>query len=355
VSVLSDRLETLGLVPWGDRLELTTDEMLQLVTSASHTGLVALLGAAIDLGVIVCADDAEDGVATVAAVHDAWVDRLATVVTHDALLADVVHDLERCGIPARVLKGAANAHLDELDPSWRTYGDADVLVPDDRLMDAMDALADRGLTPVWPPVRRGWADRYAKGVTLRAGDGRQLDLHRTLAAGPLGDRLVSAGLFADGRAFDVGGRTLTALSDVNRFAHACYHLALSATAAQRHRRDVALLATRVRPVDLVGATDMGWSTTVIAAAIDAARPAGALPEDWIEWSATARRVDDDERLLVAARSPYATAARASVRNRAGAVDAARYLTGLLWPQRAHLTARGLTRPQHLRSLVRRRR
>jgi hypothetical protein len=222
-------------------------------------------------------------------------------------------------------------------------------------MDATDALTELGLSPLWPPVRRGWADRYAKGVTLRADDGRQLDLHRTLAAGPLGDRLSSTGLFAGGQRFEIGGRPLTALTDVNRFAHACYHAALSATASHRHRRDVALLALRVRPDALHLVRGIGWSMTVIAAAIDSAAPAGAIPDDWVEWSRAVERSRDDERLLVAARSSFATAARVTIRARPGPVRVTRYAGGLLWPQRTHLAARGLTRGQHLRTLVRRRR
>lgn len=348
---MAARLETLGLVPWGSRLELSPEEMRDLVATASHTGLVALLGAALDLGGIGCLAGTESADDVIGEVRTAWADRLATVVVHDALLVDVVPHLDRLGIPTRVLKGAAHAHLDEVDPAWRTYGDADVLVPDDRLMDATDALSELGLRPVWPPVRRGWADRYAKGVTLRADDGRQLDLHRTLSAGPLGDRLSSRGLFADGRVFQVGGRPLTALSDTNRFAHACYHAALSATAAHRHRRDVALLAARVRPADLGQVEDIGWSTTVIAAAVDAAAPSGAIPTDWLEWSAAVERSHDDGRLLVAARSPFAVSARATLRSRPGPVHTTRYVSGLLWPQRAHLVARGLTRRDHLRRLV----
>lgn len=347
-----ERLETLGLVPWGDPLELPPAEVTRLVASASHTGLVALLGAALDLGAVVGEAGTQEAGAVRAIVREEWTDRLATVVAHDALLVDAVDHLEGHGIPTRALKGAALAHLDEFDPSWRTYGDADVLVPDDHLMDAVDALGELGLVPLLPPVRRRWADRFAKGVTLRADDGRHLDLHRTLAAGPFGDRLDSSALFADGTPFDVGGTTIIALAAANRFAHACYHAALSATCSHRHRRDVALLAAKVRPADLPVVADVGWSTTVIAAAVESVTDAGAMPSDWVEWSAGAARSRDDERLIVAARASFATAARASIRDGRGPVDTTRYLSGLIWPQRAHLQARGLTRGRHLSSLLR---
>jgi hypothetical protein len=349
---VAERLETLGLVPWGDPLELSSVEVTRLLGAASHTGLVALLGAALDLGAIVSAAEVERADDVTASVRQVWTDRLTVVVAHDVLLVDAVTHLERHGIPTRALKGAALAHLDEFDPSWRTYGDADVLVPHDRLMDAVDALGDLGLVPLLPPVRRGWADRFAKGVTLRADDGRHLDLHRTLAAGPLGERLDSSALFADGTPFDVGGATIVALAEANRFAHACYHAALSATCSHRHRRDVALLAAKVQPSDLRLVARVGWSTTVICAAIDSVASTGATPSDWVEWSAGTARSPDDERLLVAARASFATAAKVAVRNRRGPVDATRYLSGLIWPQRAHLQARGLTRGQHLSGLLR---
>ena len=347
-----ERLETLGLVPWAQPIGLSPDEVRRLVGSASHTGLVALLGAAIDLGLVVCEARAHAGAArdVEETVRTVWADRLATVVAHDALLVAAITHLERNGIPARVLKGAALAHLDEIDPSWRTYGDADVLVPDDRLSEAMEVLGELGMSPLLPPVRRWWADRYAKGITLQTADGRHLDLHRTLAAGPLGDRVHSSWLFADGTPVEVGGHTLTALSDTNRFAHACYHAALSATCSHRHRRDVALLARTVRPDDLVGVASAGWSTTVIAAALEIAAAAGGVPSDWLEWIADQERSRDDEVLLVAARTSFATAARVSIGHR-GPIDVARYVAGLAWPQRAHLEARGLTRRGHLRSMI----
>ena len=41
---------------------------------------------------------------------------------------DVTADLAAAGIETRLLKGAATARLDYDDPSWRSFGDVDLLV-----------------------------------------------------------------------------------------------------------------------------------------------------------------------------------------------------------------------------------
>ena len=238
---IEDLLVTLGLAHGSRPVHLTPGEAGSLLARPAFHGLTALLGAAVDTG------DVRVDIATSGEVTRGWAEAMARAVELDGLLLEVCAALAQAGIPTRVLKGAAVATLDEPDPAWRSYQDVDVLVPANRLMAAADALAPLGLQPAVPPVRRGWADRHAKSLTLRHHSGMQVDLHRRLAGGPLGARIRTDALFAGGDDLPVGTATLTALVAEHRFLHACYHAVLGGTRGPRHRRDVLLLARRVSP------------------------------------------------------------------------------------------------------------
>ena len=56
------------------------------------------------------------------------VESLAGVLALEHLLLDSVATLTAAEIPTRVLKGPVVAHLDYPDPTWRTFGDIDLLV-----------------------------------------------------------------------------------------------------------------------------------------------------------------------------------------------------------------------------------
>jgi hypothetical protein len=43
-------------------------------------------------------------------------------------LVELTGPFAAAGVPMRVLKGPASAHLDEFDPAWRAFGDLDLLV-----------------------------------------------------------------------------------------------------------------------------------------------------------------------------------------------------------------------------------
>ncbi len=88
--------------------------------------------------------------------------------------------------------------------------------------------------PIVEPVHGWWSDRFAKSLTLVDADGRQVDLHRRLLAGPLGERLDHEAVRREGDTMAVGGRSVRTLSRVHRFAHACAHAAASPTRSHRH-------------------------------------------------------------------------------------------------------------------------
>ena len=94
--------------------------------------------------------------------------------------------LEKAGIAHRVLKGHAWAHTVYPDPSWRAFGDVDLLVGTDDSDRAVEVLESTGVRRTLPEVRPGFDRRFGKDATLLSASGREVDLHRLLVAGPYG-------------------------------------------------------------------------------------------------------------------------------------------------------------------------
>ena len=150
------------------------------------------------------------------------------VLLLEELLVEFVDRLEAAGIPSRVLKGPAAAHLIHRDPEVRTYGDIDLLIPERHIDATVKLLADMGYRRDRPEPRPGFDRRFGKGVTLRTPGGYPVDLHRTLAAGPFAQRIRQRDLFVTSSSFQLRGRRLRALSAEERFLHACLHAVLEA-------------------------------------------------------------------------------------------------------------------------------
>jgi hypothetical protein len=148
---------------------------------------------------------------------------MALVLRLDRLLLSVVELLSDRGIDARILKGAAVAHLDYPDPALRSYGDVDVLVATADFEAAVDALGGLGFTRRIPELRRGFDGRFGKGSALVGPQGFEIDLHRTFVPGRFGLTIPLDELFSEWEPFSVGGVELRALSNVNRLLHACFH------------------------------------------------------------------------------------------------------------------------------------
>lgn len=139
---------------------------------------------------------------------------------------DVIRSYVDAGIDVRVLKGPAVAHLDYPDPSWRTFGDIDVLVPSDRYDDAIRVLLDIGGHRRSEEVRPGFDRRFGKGACVVLGNGIQVDVHRTLTSGPFGLTIDLPELFESPDVFHLAGMPTLALSRELRLIHACYHAVL---------------------------------------------------------------------------------------------------------------------------------
>lgn len=182
--------------------------------------------------------------------------------------------LASAAVDFRVLKGAAVAHLDETDSGLRHYHDVDLLVRGRDLSRAVGALGSLGYTRDLPERRPGFDARFGKEVPLARRNGRELDLHRTLALGAFGLALDLDVVWATGDGFVLGGHRLVALGTEGRFVHACYNAMLGDPNPRLVAlRDVARIATR-HDLDMAGLDRLvppGRGTGVVAAALDATR------------------------------------------------------------------------------------
>ena len=151
---------------------------------------------------------------------------MATTLLLDRKLLEIAALFDGAGVDFLALKGAAVAHLDRPDPSWRAYGDVDLLVPAPHIDTAERLLADAGGRRSYRSPRPDFDRRFGKGSSFRMADGLEVDLHRTLALGPFGLTIEPRSLFAGRESFALGGRGVLALDRPRRFLHACYHAVL---------------------------------------------------------------------------------------------------------------------------------
>ncbi len=132
------------------------------------------------------------------------------------------------GIDAVILKGPAFAHRFYPDPSWRPFGDLDLLVRTADLARAGAVLERLGFNRTLPEPRAGFDRRFGSGAVYRMSGGIEIDVHRTLVTGPFGLWMRPEDLFASTAELWLGGRALRRLDDTGSFLHACVHAALGA-------------------------------------------------------------------------------------------------------------------------------
>lgn len=347
VAAVVDALVVLGMAGPPAPLVVDDETVAALLAVPPHEGLTALLGAAVDEGAVEVSEQSR------LAITAAWTEVMARCVQLDVLLHSVSTQLSAAGIQHRALKGAAVACLDERSPAWRSYSDVDVLVPDGSLLAAARALVALQLRPLVAPVSDRWAERFAKSLTLVHPSGAQVDLHRLLAPGVFGLRVVQKSLFEGEVEFTLGDVSVKALDAPRRFLHACYHASLGGVRGPRHRRDVLLLAGSVRVDDIAARWGDGWSPVVVADALDGAIETGAaLSEEWAAWRRSVSLDQADRAVLATYAGGFGDQAGAAVRAAPGVRTTLAYAWPLFWPSRAHLRSRGRSRGQHLRSVVR---
>ena len=104
------------------------------------------------------------------------------------------------GAPPIVLKGPAIADRFYPDPAWRGFADLDLLVPRERLEDAVAALARVGYEEQ-VELREGFGATHGHDVHMARPVGRQradVELHWRVGDDPLGEVLNHETLMADG-------------------------------------------------------------------------------------------------------------------------------------------------------------
>jgi hypothetical protein len=197
------------------------------------------------------------GIATAAA-EDGWLplkadqfedlverhcDAMAWCLHLERLLLDIADAFDAEEIEFLVLKGPALARVVYPDPSWRVFHDLDLLI---RTKDWRRAVAvlERDFGPRRiPEPRRGWDERFGKGAVFTTREGQQIDLHRTLAEGPMAFRIEPSDLFPARRTVQIGDTPVPCPGIAGMFVHACIHSVLGDRAPRLARlRDIASLA-----------------------------------------------------------------------------------------------------------------
>ncbi|MEY3361420.1 MAG: hypothetical protein RL531_1139 [Actinomycetota bacterium] len=263
--------------------------------------------------------------------------------------------LRAAGIDVRVLKGPAVARLDHPDPSWRAFGDVDLLVPGSRVDAAGRVLTARGASRRFAQARPGFDARFGKAVTYVEGDGIQIDLHRTFATGAFGLGVDLDALFAARDTVTIGGVEVATLIRRHRFLHACFHAALG---DQEPRlvalRDVArfVLATDL-DLDAARAEAEAWgATSVVARALELTwSRLGLAPHPAAEWATRHVPSRREARALAAhtsAERTYASQVVAGVSAVPGITGKLSYVRALLLPDRRYLAGRDATYRARLR-------
>lgn len=315
--------------------------------AARVTGSVAaaVLDGAADLGV--------------AATDDLLVrhgDELTRSLLIEETLWELTRALRAAGVTHRVIKGPAIAHLDEPDPSRRTFGDLDLLVGAADLDRVVTLLERRGASREWAERRTGFDSRFAKSVTLTTASGIEVDLHRSLCDGAHGFRIPLDRLLRDHDRFDLAGVAVDALTPVHRTLHAAYHAVLGSPRPRlMSLRDIAGYLTRpdIDCTEVVAEARRWRGEAVLAEAVRTTGDRfGWIPDPWSDWvhqHGSPRR----EVALIARQkaegSSFGPAKLDAIRELAWR-DRPAYALALAVPTRAHLRSRGLERIDLVRGI-----
>jgi Uncharacterised nucleotidyltransferase len=134
--------------------------------------------------------------------------------------------LQAAEVEAVVLKGSALANEVYPDPSWRPFGDIDLLVRKGEWLDALETLSSCGFQRRYREPRPGFTARFGHAALLTNNQNVEVDLHRTLVAGPFGMWIQPDELFDRTTDFVLGGIVLRRLDNTAALAHACVHASL---------------------------------------------------------------------------------------------------------------------------------
>ncbi len=268
----------------------------ELLPAVSAHRLIGVVAAAIADGALEPDPMSRDEIAVA---HET---SMREVLLLEDVLLDAVDVLGAAGIDHRVLKGAAIAHMVPENPSERVFGDNDLLVRAADIDSSVVALVDAGAHRPAPPLSASFDRRFAKSVTLRWRGATELDLHRTLAAGPYGFLIDRAELFRDPVEVLLAGRAVRTLPSDLHLVHAAIHVALGDVEPRLGNvRDLAQLALRIGShLDAVIETAAGWGCAApLAVGLRTTRALGHDLSPIEQWSHSFRIDAVDRRRLTA--------------------------------------------------------
>lgn len=194
---------------------------------------------------------------------------------------------EAGGVEFVVLKGPAVAHLDELDPTMRSFADLDLLIHRRDMDRAIETLDAHGAARRIPQRRPGFDRRFIKGVGTTCTDGIEIDVHRTLCVGALAFRIPLDDLFARPDHMHIGGERFATLALSHRALHAAYHAVVGSPQPALHTlRDLAGYMTRADlDIEQLVAEARRWrGETVLHQAVGATLATLRIDAPaWAEW------------------------------------------------------------------------
>jgi Uncharacterised nucleotidyltransferase len=295
---------------------------------------------AIDAGAFTAKDTQE------AAALDADERALALALVLEQLLLRTMGQLDRAGVTARVLRGPAVAHTVYADPGLRSFADIDLLIAGSDYDATLALLCTSGARRRFREPRRGFERRFGKGVCLEIPDGLEIDVHRTLVAGPFGLAVDADALFEDSVTFRLGGQTLEGLDPEARLIDACFHAALREKPRLTALRDVAQMVL-CSPLDVARLLDRcrHWRCgIVVQRAIGMAWDAFSLTSTpgLVRWGRSHEPTGFERHALetyVGPERSYASQAVAGIQAIDGFWSKAIYTTSFLFPRRDYVRAR----------------
>jgi hypothetical protein len=325
----------------------------QLLVQIATERIEGLLGATIAAGALPVTKEQSEEARTMLRGRA----RVDLRLEHELILA--VKTLDEAGVAYRALKGPAWAHSIYPDPSWRGFGDVDLLIADEDWYPAVAALEATGALRCVPELRPGFELRFGKDATLQSAGGSEVDLHRTLVVGPYGLWVDRQELFERRATITVGGVNLDVLDAEAAFLHACYNAALADDPPRLIAvRDVCqmVLAADIDADDVRNMAARWRGRGVVARALSLASAAiGTVIWEYpvAERFRGVRSGVWDRALMATYRGPgrgYASQVVAVVAL-SGVRDRFEYLAALARPQPSYLAVRGLSPTTHLRRAV----
>lgn len=342
----------LPTAPSGSVLTATRHEIVDLLDQAKRHRVTGLVAGAVADGALVIDDESFDRVADQ---HESW---CAHVLSVERLTVNVADAFDEAGVTFRLFKGSALAHGVYADPGRRLFADVDLVVPSDQFERATAVVESRfdGYRAL-PELRAGFDREFGKENLVRVGR-LEVDIHRTIAPGPVGLAIPLAELFegASG-SIEVGGRTLPTLPPMAEFMQVCINAAIGDYPPRLlSLRDVAEVVARLDPDPAeLEATARRWRSlaAVRRAVLLAWNELNLTPSRLPRWASTVRPPRLDQLLL----RSYLTPARSYTRPAAsllvipGIRPRARFVRAIVRPQPAYFEARGWSQASHARRAV----